>query len=134
MDSNNSRIILVLLVLLHFFSNIWHAGAHTDLAINLPAYKTAFVAAVILIAPLVGGLFLWTRFKVFGTWLVGLCLLGSFLFSGYHHYILVSIDHVDHLPVGPADIHDWFSHSAVFIEVTALLGALFAFDSLYKKR
>ena len=54
-------------------------------------------------------------------------MVGSVVFSVYHHYILISIDNVEHLPPGTSDAHAHFSNSAEFIAIAALASALAAF-------
>ncbi len=114
-------------IVLHFIGNLWHGAAHTTLEIGLPLYKNAFIVVAILIMPLVGGALLWTKSALLGSWLAATGLLGSVLFSVYHHYVLISIDNVDHLPAGPAAAHAHFSNSAAFIALAAVAGAVLAF-------
>ncbi|MDA1076425.1 MAG: hypothetical protein O3A63_16960 [Proteobacteria bacterium] len=114
-------------VLLHLLGNLWHGDAHTTLEINLPGFKMVFVIVVILVAPVLGAIATWTRFATTGYWAVGLSLAGSVLFSVYHHYVMISIDNVDHLPPGTAEAHAHFANSAEFIALIALAGGLLAF-------
>jgi len=121
------RILTTALVLLHFAGNVWHGDAHDTLNISLPDWKTAYVTAVIVIAPLLGMVLMWTRFETLGAGIVGMSMVGSVLFSVYHHYVLISIDNVDHLPAGTAQAHAHFSNSAELIAVSALAAALAGF-------
>ncbi len=126
MNATLLKILLTLAVVIHFVGNLWHGDAHTTLDIALPAYKNVFIIIVILLLPLIGAILLWTRFSLAGSWFVAMSLLGSVLFSVYHHYVMISIDHVNHLPPGSAAAHAHFSNSAAFIAVSALAGAILA--------
>lgn len=127
MRSPTIRVLTTALVLIHLAGNVWHGDAHTILNISLPEWKEAYIAAVIVMAPLFGMGLMWTRFETVGAGIVGLSMVGSLLFSVYHHYVLISIDNVDHLPAGTAEAHAYFSNSAGFIALSALAAALAGF-------
>ena len=59
-------------------------------------------------------------------------MLGSVLFSVYHHYVLISIDNVEHLPPGAPEAHTHFSNSAAFIALGALAGVVLGFYAVGK--
>ena len=86
-----------------------------------------FVVVVILTAPILGAVLIWTRFVAFGCWIVGTSMVGSVVFSVYHHFVMISIDNVEHLPAGTPEAHAHFSNSAEFIAFAALIGALLSF-------
>lgn len=121
------KTLVSFVVLLHLLGNLWHGDAHMTLEVGLPALKSAFVVVVILIAPILGAFLTWTRFSITGCWIVGVSLLGSVLFSVYHHYVLISIDNVEHLPPGTPEAHAHFSNSAELIALAALAGVALAF-------
>ena len=132
---NQSKIINILLtsfVLIHLIGNLWHGDAHISLEIYLPGIKTAFVLVVILISPIIGGILIWTRQALLGSWIVGLSMVGSVVFSVYHHFILISPDNVKYLPLGNTETHEQFANSAEFIALVALFTALLAFYSAGK--
>ena len=116
-----------LMVSIHFVGNLWHGDAHTTLEIALPSIKIVFVAIVVLAAPILGAVLTWTRFMGSGCWIVGASMVGSVVFSVYHHYVMISIDNVEHLPTGSPEAHAHFSNSAEFIAFAALIGALLSF-------
>ncbi len=120
------RSIITALVAVHLAANLWHGGAHTALAVDLPPEKLAFVIAVILIAPVVAAVLVWTRFLTVGVWLLLLSMLGALLFGVYHHYILVSPDNVAHLPNGPVEVQGRFIGSAALLAILELTGSLYA--------
>jgi hypothetical protein len=122
-----SRLIIAALAAVHLAVTLWHSGAHTELAIGLPPLELAYAYAVIVIAPPVAALLLWTRFAIAGLWVFTLAMLGSLLFATYHHYILVSPDNIAHLPEGTAEAQARFISSAgisALLELgSALVGA-----------
>ena len=134
MKESAIKIGLVILVAIHFVGNLWHGDAHETLEVGLPTYKWVYVYAVIAAAPILGAILLWTRFYLAGCWTIALSMLGSVLFSVYHHYVMVSDDNVHFLPPGSAEDHQHFSNSAELIAVVALAGALLAFYEIGKQR
>lgn len=120
------KLVISALVAVHLAASLWHGSAHTRLAINLPAAKTLFVFIVILIAPIVAALLVWTRYISIGLWVLFLSMLGSFLFGVYHHYLLVSPDNIRHLPAGSPEAHSQFITSAGIIALLELASALYA--------
>ena len=127
MQSTVIKVLITVFVLVHLAGNLWHGDAHTTLEISLPGIKTAFVIVVILISPILGAILTWTRYSILGSWTVGLSMVGSVVFSVYHHYVLISPDNVEHLPSGTPEAHAHFSNSAEFIALVALAAALLAF-------
>ena len=120
------KLVITGLVAVHLAASLWHGSAHTRLAINLPPAKTLFVFIVILIAPIVAALLVWTRYFSVGLWVLFISMLGSFLFGVYHHYLLVSPDNVRHLPAGSPEAHSQFITSAGMIAFLELASALYA--------
>jgi hypothetical protein len=53
-------------------------------------------------------------------------MLGSFLFGVYHHFLVVSEDHVRHLPAGSADVQSAFIVSAAALAVLELVSTVYA--------
>ncbi len=127
MQSTVIKVLITIFVLVHLVGNIWHGDAHTTLEIALSGIKIAFVIVVILIGPILGGILIWARHAVLGSWIVGMSMIGSVVFSVYHHYVLISPDNIEHLPPGTPEAHTHFSSSAEFIALVALVAALLAF-------
>jgi len=127
MQSTVIKVVLAIFVLVHLLGNLWHGNAHATLEITLPGSKTAFVVIFILIGPVLGAILTWTRHAVSGSWIVGISMVGSVVFSVYHHFVLISPDNVEHLPPGTPEAHAQFSSSAEFIALAALFAALMAF-------
>lgn len=120
-----NKIVITTLVVVHLVAAFWHGNAHTHLAINLSPGKNIFVYVVILIAPVVAGGLLWTRYFAIGLWVFALAMLGAFLFGAYHHYVMVSVDNIGHLPAGSAESHSQFIASAGMIALLELASALY---------
>ncbi|MBE9032900.1 hypothetical protein IQ266_24495 [filamentous cyanobacterium LEGE 11480] len=121
------KALITTLVLLHFAGNLWHGNAHTTLEVPLSSFQTLFVVIVILISPLVGAILSWTRYFTIGNWTIGISMIGSVLFSVYYHYVLISIDNVEHLPPGTPAAQAHFANSAALIALLAFAAALLSF-------
>lgn len=120
-----TKFVITGFVAIHLAASMWHGSAHTQLAIALPPEKTLFVYIVILIAPIVAAVLVWTRYLRMGLWVFFLCTLGAFLFGAYHHYVLVSPDNISHLPTGSLESHSQFITSAGVIALLELASALY---------
>jgi hypothetical protein len=129
-----TKILTTVLVLVHLLATIWHGDAHTQLGIDLPPAKNLFVYTVILLAPLVATVLVWTRYLSLGLWIFVLSMLGSFLFGAYHHYVLVSPDNIAHLPGGSPAHHGQFISSAATIALLELASSLWGAFCLGAKR
>jgi hypothetical protein len=98
--------------------------AHKELGVGLEPWEKIFVDIVILGAPLVGLVLVWTPLKLkrCGYLVVALSMLGALVFGVYHHYLATSPDHVAHLP--PGDAQTMFQATAALLVVTEALGFL----------
>ena len=119
-----AKIVVTALVVLHLAASVWHGGAHSELGVALSPAQNLFVYTVILLAPLVGAVLVWTRQAGAGVWVFFASMLGAFLFGAYHHYVLVSPDNIGHLPSGSAEAHARFVASAATIAGLELASAL----------
>jgi hypothetical protein len=81
---------------------VWfHKAAHKDLGVGLDyAWERIFVDVVILGAPVVALVLIWTPLKRCGYLTLALSMAGALVFGVYHHYMAISPDHVAHLPPG----------------------------------
>jgi hypothetical protein len=121
---SSSKWIVTLAVLVHLLVVLLHGRAHTELGVGLSNWQQAYVMLVILLAPLVAMVMSWTRLARAGVWLLFLSLLGALIFGGVYHYIVISNDHVAHLP--PGDARGLFQVTAVLLLVTETAGVLVA--------
>ena len=122
-------IIVTVVVLIHHIIAFVHGGVHTELTILMALWQTSFINIVIVLIPLVGVVFLWTRHRKLGLYGVIVGMVGALLFGIVHHYMLVSPDHISHLPAAAAHIHakfEWTAGAIVMLEgIVAALAAYF---------
>jgi hypothetical protein len=111
-------------VLAHLVVNVLHGRAHTELAVGLSSWQQFYVVAVILLAPLVALILSWTRYIKAGLWLLLAAMLGSLIFGICYHYIIISNDHVAHLP--PGEARGLFRITALLLAVTEIVGVAVA--------
>jgi hypothetical protein len=124
-SSNVTKAAITGLATVHLVTAIWHGHAHETLSVTLPPAKNAFVFVVIVAAPILAAVLVWTRGARIGVWLFFLSMLGSLLFGVYHHYVLVSPDHVGHLPDGDAAVRSAFVRSAGAIALIEAVSVLY---------
>jgi len=124
-NPKQTKIAISVLVLIHFLITLLHGRAHSTLSIGLPPITSAFVLVVIVIAPLISGFLIWTRYAFAGLWIFFLSNLGAFFFGVYHHYILISPDNIAHLPQGAQLAHSTFIITAVLLALLELCGLLY---------
>ena len=130
----HSRIawIVTLVVLAHLVVNVLHGQAHTKLAVGLASWQQVYVITVILVAPLVALALSWTRYAKAGAWLLLWSMLGSLIFGIVYHYVIISNDHVAHLPPGEAG--GIFRITALLLAITEAVGVAVASMAILKKR
>lgn len=121
---NNHKVWVAIVVLAHLVVNLLHGNAHTSLGVGLSSWQTVYVLTVILLSPLLALVLSFTRYLRAGLWLLLLSMLGSFIFGFLYHYIIISPDHVAHLPAG--DARGLFRVTAVLLLVTEALGVVVA--------
>ena len=80
-----TTIVITGLVIVHLAALLWHGSAHSNLGIELSTKQTLFIYVVIIIAPVVAAILVWTRYVSLGLWMFFLSMLGSFLFGAYQH-------------------------------------------------
>jgi hypothetical protein len=115
---------VTIVVLAHLVINLLHGRAHTDLGVGLTTWQYIFVMTVILLAPLIALVLSWTRYAGAGLWLLFVSMLGSLIFGFCYHYIIISNDHVAHLPAG--DARGMFRMTALLLLITEALGVILA--------
>jgi hypothetical protein len=120
-----TKIVITAAVTVHLVASLWHGSTHTRLGIELSTQQTLFIYLVIIIAPVIAGILVWTRYASIGFWVFFLAMLGSFLFGVYHHYVLVSPDNISHLPQGTPQSHSHFVASAGAIALIELASTLY---------
>lgn len=116
--------LVTVAVLAHLVVVVLHGQAHTRLEVGLSEWQQVYVLAVILIAPIVALVFTFTRYVRGGLWLLLVSMLGSLIFGICYHYLIISPDHVAHLPIGEA--RGLFRVTAVLLLVTEAFGVVVA--------
>jgi hypothetical protein len=127
-----SKIAVTITVIAHLIVNLLHGRAHTKLGVGLTSFQQFYVIAVILLAPLIALLLSWTRYARASLWLLLASMLGSLIFGACYHYIIVSSDHVAHLP--PGDARGLFRVTALLLLITEAAGVVLAAIALRNGR
>lgn len=118
------RYSVTIVVLAHLIVNILHGQAHTNLAVGLSNWQQIYVVTVILLAPLVALVLSFTRYARAALWLLLVSMLGALIFGLCYHYVIISPDHVAHLPAG--DARGLFRVTALLLLMTEALGVVVA--------
>lgn len=118
---SRTRVWVTIAVVAHFIVTLLHGQAHTRLGIELSNWQQSYVFAVIVVTPLVALALSFTRYVRGGLWLLLVSMLGSLIFGVCYHYIIISPDHVAHLPAG--DARGLFRVTAVLLLITEAFGA-----------
>ena len=119
-------------VLAHLVVSIVHGRAHEGLRVGLSNWQNIYVLTVILIAPLIAMLLTWTRLARSGLILLVISMAGSLLFGVAYHYVVISPDHVSHIP--PGDAQGLFRTTALLLVLTELFGVVVGLWALRESR
>jgi hypothetical protein len=122
--------LVTIVVLAHLAVSLLHGRAHRELGVGLTSFQNVYVITVILLAPLVALSLSWTRDARAGLLLLFVSMLGSLVFGFCYHYVIVSSDHVAHLP--PGDARGAFRMTALLLLITEALGVIAALLALRK--
>jgi hypothetical protein len=114
------RRIAFALVTVHMLVLLSHNAAHRELGVQLNVWQTIFAYSVIVAGPIFAAAVLFTRHQRLGYALLAVSMFGALVFGVYHHYILVSPDHVAHLPTGESQGH--FRATAAVMGIFELAG------------
>jgi hypothetical protein len=124
------RVWVAIAVVAHLIVNILHSQAHTSLKVGLSDWQNIYVITVILLAPLVALVLSFTRYARGALWLLLVSMLGALIFGMCYHYVIISPDHVGHLP--PGDAQSLFRTTALLLALTEILGVIVAALALRK--
>jgi hypothetical protein len=122
MINRRHRIVCTVAVLAHLVVNLLHGRAHEELDVSLSTWQYIYVINVILFAPLIAMLLLWTRYARMGLLLLVVSMAGSLIFGVSYHYLIISPDHIFHLP--PGDAAGTFRLTAFLLVLTELFGVI----------
>jgi hypothetical protein len=115
-----AKYATAIVVAIHLLINVVHGVAHRGLHVGLSPSGSIFVIAIVLILPLVAMALLWTAQKRLGLILLSLSMFGSLLFGLYHHFLVISPDHVHSQPASPWGIA--FIFTAYRLLITEAIG------------
>src|SRR5215467_14115693 len=96
--NRSAKYATTIVVLTHLLINVIHGVAHRELDVGLSPSGSVFVIVVVLILPLVALALLWTARRRIGFIILSLSMLASLLFGLYHHFVIISPDHVHSQP------------------------------------
>jgi len=117
------------IVMAHLLINVVHGVAHRELRVGLSPSGSVFVVAVVLILPLVAMALVCATQKRLGLILLSLSMLASLLFGLYHHFLVISADHVHSQPASPWGIT--FIFTAYGLLITEAFGIYVGFHFLW---
>lgn len=115
------RRLAILIIACHVATLVVHSVAHSNLRIFMQTWQNIYITVVIILMPLIAGLFLWRRTNG-GFLLLFISMLGALVFGGYYHFIAAGADNVSSL-----GHHSWslpFQLSAVVLAVIETSGAI----------
>lgn len=120
MRDRTVAVVGTLVVVIHAVIAALHGAAHGDLGIQMSTAENVFIDAVIVAAPVIAALALWTPFARVGAIVLAISMGGALLFGAYHHYVVISPDHVAHLPAG--NLQGLFRITAALLVVSEAVG------------
>jgi hypothetical protein len=124
MTTYGRRAWVTIAVLAHLVVVLLHGTAHSRLRVELSDWQQLYVFVVIMLAPLVALGLSFTRYIRTGLWLLLASMLGSLIFGLCYHYIIISPDHVTHLP--PGEARSLFRVTAFLLLITETFGVAVA--------
>jgi hypothetical protein len=128
---HSPRLALTVLAAIHLSVVLWHGQAHSTMAVGLTRFQNAFVFGVILLAPLLATLLVWTPLEDFALWIYMTAMCASLIFGVYYHYILISPDNVHYLPAGADAARHSFTYSAAAVAFTEAVATLYCAFALF---
>lgn len=100
------------IVVIHAIAHGLHGLAHEEIPVPLSLVQSLFIGVVILLAPIIAAILLWTQFYRIGSWLLLSSMVGAIVFGIYNHFLVISADHVSQV-----SLQGW----GLLFQVTALL-------------
>ena len=122
MSKRRLNSVALVAVVAHLLVSMVHGRAHEQLAVGLSNWQNIYVLTVIVIAPLIATILIWTRLARLGLVLLVISMAGSLIFGVAYHYVVISPDHVSHLP--PGDAQGLFRTTALLLVLTELFGVV----------
>jgi hypothetical protein len=122
MSALKVKVLVTATVLAHAIVVLLHAWAHLTLAVSLSWLQNAFIVSVIITAPIVAGVLVWTQQRRAGMFVFAASMVGALAFGAYHHFLDLGIDHISMVPT-----HGWgalFRLSAVLLVIIEGWGSI----------
>ena len=119
-ERRNTALLSTVAVLAHLVVSIVHGCAHERLVVGLSNWQNIYVMTVIVVAPLIAMALIWTRYAHSGLVLLVISMAGSLIFGVAYHYVVISPDHVSHIP--PGDAQGLFRMTALLLVLTEVFG------------
>lgn len=88
-----------IVVVFHAVVVTLHGLAHEKIPVPLSLFQSLFVSSMIVLAPIVAIILLWTPLQKAGGWLLLGSMTGSLLFGVYYHFIAISPDRISQIPL-----------------------------------
>jgi hypothetical protein len=126
----NVLVWVTIAVLAHLVVSVLHGQAHARLGVGLSSWQLGYVYTVVFFGPLIALAVSFTRYTTSGLWLLLLTMLGSLIFGICYHYVVISPDHVAHLP--PGEARGVFRITALLLVITETVGVAVAAWALRK--
>ena len=130
MSKRRLNSVALVAVVAHLLVSMVHGRAHEQLAVGLSNWQNIYVLTVIVIAPLIATILIWTRLARLGLVLLVISMAGSLIFGVAYHYVVISPDHVSHIP--PGDAQGLFRTTALLLVLTELFGLVVGLWGLRK--
>jgi len=124
------RFLSLGVILAHLAISTIHGMAHQGAMVTLTTLGSVYVLVVIMVAPLVAGGLLFTRWARIGALILALSMLGSFVFGGWYHFLSATNDHISQVH-GPW--RSTFIGTAIVLAVSEIVGVMigiFAFRAI----
>ena len=119
-ERRNTALLSTVAVIVHLVVSIVHGRAHERLVVGLSNWQNIYVMTVIVVAPLIAMALIWTRYAHSGLVLLVISMAGSLIFGVAYHYVVISPDHVSHIP--PGEAQGLFRMTALLLVLTEVFG------------
>ncbi|MBE9016564.1 hypothetical protein C7Y66_09435 [Chroococcidiopsis sp. CCALA 051] len=123
-----------IVVVFHAVIVALHSLAHEKIPVSLSWFQSLFVSSIVVLAPIVATILLWTPFQKAGSWLLLGSMTGALLFGVYYHLIAVSPDQIFQIPLtGWGILFDITAILLVFVEGLGCGVGVWAWKTLQQK-
>src|SRR5690349_9054210 len=119
-QTDQSITYAAVIVWLHAGAVVLHGLTHVETGVGLSFFGTAFVAGIVVLAPLLALLFLRSRGPRAGALLLVLSMLGALIFGFWNHFLVPGADQVAEVPAGAW--HLPFLVTSILLAVLELAG------------